>query len=153
MTHPVTPQDIDDAAIGLRGHVVETPCPPSQTLSAITGASVYCKFENLQYTAAFKERGARWFLEGMSDAERARGVVAASAGNHAQGLAHHAQLLDITATIVMPLATPFTKIVRTELSGATVVLHGADFEAARNYALELAATSGATFVPAFDDRA
>lgn len=147
----VTAADIDDAAVGLRRTIVETPCPPSQTLSAITGAHVYCKFENLQYTASFKERGARWFLEAMSPESRVRGVVAASAGNHAQGLAHHAQLLRMPATIVMPIATPFTKITRTEHSGAKVVLHGDTLAGTFAYARELAISTGATFVPAFDD--
>ena len=143
--------DVRRAAEALAPVIVRTPCAVSQTLSAITGANVWCKFENLQYTASFKERGARWFLEGLDAQQRAMGVVAASAGNHAQGLAHHAKLLGIEATIVMPQGTPFTKITRTELSGAKVEIYGDTFTAAADHALQIAATRGATFVPAFDD--
>src|SRR2546423_2771903 len=105
---PVTIDDVEAAAAGLASAVTRTPCEPSLTLSAITGANVWCKLEGFQYTASFKERGARWFLDQLDTPARARGVVAASAGNHAQGVAHHAALLDIPATIVMPHATPFT---------------------------------------------
>ncbi len=143
--------DVMAAAAALQPVIVETPCSISHTLSEITGANVWCKFDNLQYTASFKERGARWFLEGLDAQERARGVVAASAGNHAQGLAHHAKLLNVPAKIVMPVGTPFTKVTRTELSGATVELYGSDFAAAHDRAVELAIATGATFVPAFDD--
>lgn len=143
--------DIEAAAAALRNVVVRTPCAPSQTLSSITGANVWCKYENLQYTASFKERGARWFLEAIPAEARALGVVAASAGNHAQGLAHHSQLLGIDATIVMPTGTPFTKVSRTEMSGATVVLFGANFTEAHARAQALAVERAATFVPAFDD--
>src|SRR3954451_15471185 len=117
---PVTIADVESAAAGLAGVVVRTPCAESQTLSAITGARVWCKLEGFQYTASFKERGARWFLDQLDDAARSQGVVAASAGNHAQGVAHHAGLLGIPATIVMPRATPFTKVTRTEVLGARV---------------------------------
>src|SRR5256885_5290237 len=99
---PVTIDDIEAAAAGLVHEVARTPCAESQTLSAITGARVWCKLEGFQYTASFKERGARWFLDQLDEAARARGVVAASAGNHAQGVAHHAALLGIPSTIVMP---------------------------------------------------
>ena len=142
--------DIAAAAAVLAPVIVRTPCAPSTTLSSITGANVWCKFENLQYTASFKERGARWFLEGMDEQQRSLGVVAASAGNHAQGLAHHAKLLGVNATVVMPEGTPFTKISRTELSGATVEIHGAHFAEAAERAFQIATTTGATFVPAFD---
>ncbi len=147
----VTIEDIEAAAVALSSAVVRTPCTESQTLSAITGARVWCKLEGFQYTASFKERGARWFLDGLDAEARAQGVVAASAGNHAQGVAHHAALLDVAATIVMPRATPFTKISRTEVLGARVVVDGDDFAAALSRAREIATESGATFVPAFDD--
>ncbi len=143
--------DIVEAAAALAPVIVHTPCAPSTTLSAITGTNVWCKFENLQYTASFKERGARWFLEGLDAAQRARGVVAASAGNHAQGLAHHSKLLGIEATIVMPVGTPFTKITRTELSGARVEISGESFADSVAQAIAIATATGATFVPAFDD--
>jgi threonine dehydratase len=148
---PVVRADVVAAAEGLGDAVLRSPCLRSATLSAITGADVWLKFENLQYTASFKERGARWFLLGLDDATRAAGVVAASAGNHAQGLARHARLLGIPSTIVMPESTPFTKITRTEFEGATVMIHGLDFAAAQAHALALAEAHGATFVPAFDD--
>jgi threonine dehydratase len=153
MTLPVTLADVEAAAAAIAGSVVATPTSPSRTLSEITGARVALKFENLQFTASFKERGALNFLLSLPDADRAKGVVAASAGNHAQGLAHHAHRLGIPATIVMPADTPFTKITRTEVHDAEVVLAGADFAGALTTALALAADSGATFVPAFDDRA
>lgn len=147
---PIDRADVAAAAAGLGDTVLRTPCLRSATLSAITGADVWLKFENLQYTASFKERGARWFLLGLDARERASGVVAASAGNHAQGLARHARLLDVPATIVMPESTPFTKITRTEFEGARVVIHGQDFTAAHDHAVRLAASSDAIFVPAFD---
>lgn len=142
--------DIQAAAAVLASAVDVTPCLHSETLSAITGADVWCKYENLQYTASFKERGARWFLESLDEEARTRGVLAASAGNHAQGVARHARLLGIAATIVMPESTPFTKITRTEYEGATVIVHGADFAEAYRRAIEIAEEQGATFVPAFD---
>ena len=150
-TLPVSLADVRAAAGAIAGAVVHTPTTVSQTLSEITGARVWLKFENLQFTASFKERGALNFLLALPDAARARGVVAASAGNHAQGLAHHAHRLGIPATIVMPAGTPFTKITRTEVHDAEVVLVGDDFAGALTAALALAAESGATFVPAFDD--
>jgi threonine dehydratase len=151
MTLPVTADDVAAAAARIRGAVVVTPCSPSQTLSDITGAEIVLKFESLQYTASFKERGARNFLLGLDPATRSKGVVAASAGNHAQGVAHHARLLGIAATIVMPDTTPFTKITRTETLGATVVLTGKTLTEATADARGRAERSGATFVPAFDD--
>jgi threonine dehydratase len=149
----VTAADVAAAADRLRGAVIETPCVVSRTLSDITGADVVLKLENLQYTASFKERGARNFLLGLDAAQRARGVVAASAGNHAQGVAHHARLLGIDATIVMPRSTPFTKVTRTETLGAHVVLTGATLADAFADAEFRAGETGATFVPAFDDTA
>jgi threonine dehydratase len=150
---PVTAADVDAAAARIRDAIIETPCTDSRTLSDITGAEVVLKFENLQFTASFKERGARNFLLSIDEAERAKGVVAASAGNHAQGVAHHARLLGIDATIVMPRVTPFTKITRTETLGARVVLHGVTLTEATVEAAAIAARTGATLVPAFDDAA
>ncbi len=148
---PVTLADVEAAAETIRGSVRVTPTAHSETLSAITGARVWLKFENLQFTGAFKERGARNFLEHMSVADRARGVVAASAGNHAQGVAHHAHLLGVDATIVMPADTPFAKVSNTAHHGARVVLEGPDYAAALEGAVRLAHETGATLVPAFDD--
>ena len=140
-------EDVRAAAARIAGAVVETPTTFSATLSEITGAEVWLKFENLQFTSSFKERGALNFLL----ARRPERVVAASAGNHAQGVAHHAARLGIPATIVMPADTPFTKVTRTELHGATVVVTGDDFHAALAYARQLAHETDATLVPAFDD--
>jgi len=149
---PVTLADVEAAAAAIAGAVVETPTGLSLTISELTGAEVWLKFENLQFTASFKERGALNFLLRLSPAERARGVVAASAGNHAQGVAYHAHRLGIPATIVMPADTPFTKVTNTEHHGARVVLEGDGFPAARDRALAIAEQTVATFVPPFDDR-
>jgi threonine dehydratase len=148
---PVDLAAVEAAAERIRGAVVATPTACSQTLSDITGARLWLKFENLQFTSSFKERGARNFLASLPDDVQARGVVAASAGNHAQGVAHHARLLGIPATIVMPEATPFTKLAQTAHLGARVVQSGRDFEAAAAAARRIADDDGATFVPAFDD--
>jgi threonine dehydratase len=147
----VSLSDVQAAADTIGDAVRRTPTSPSETLSVITGARVWLKFENLQFTGAFKERGARNFLALLAPSERARGVVAASAGNHAQGVAHHAHLLDIAATIVMPADTPFTKVSNTAHHGAHVVLEGSDYSAALAAAERLARETGATLVPAFDD--
>jgi threonine dehydratase len=150
---PVTPADIEQAAHRLRGEVVATPTARSLTLSEITGAEVWLKFENLQFTASFKDRGACNFLLELDPATRARGVVAASAGNHAQGVAYHARRLGVAATIVMPRDTPFSKVTGTERLGARVVLEGDGYEAAAETAHRITAELGATFVPPFDDPA
>jgi threonine dehydratase len=148
----VTVADIEAAATVIADAVVATPTSPSKTLAEITGArAVWLKLENLQFTASFKERGARNFLEHLAPDARARGVVAASAGNHAQGLAYHASLLGVAATIVMPADTPFTKVTNTEHHGARVVLEGQGYAEARTRAEQIARDTGATFVPAFDD--
>ncbi len=148
---PVTLSDIEAAAARISGNVVRTPTLHSITLSKLTGAQVWLKFENLQFTAAFKERGALNKLLLMPEGARAKGVIAASAGNHAQGLAYHAARLGIPATIVMPVPTPTVKIMQTEGHGATVVLHGETFDAAYDYARLLEAERGLTFVHPFDD--
>jgi len=149
----VTPADVDAAATAIRGAVLETPTTRSVTLSAITGAEVWCTFENLQFTASFKERGALNFLLRIPEAERENGVVAASAGNHAQGLSYHAARLGVPVAIVMPRDTAFTKIARTEVLGAEVVLEGDSFDEAVTTARRIASERGARFVPAFDDPA
>jgi threonine dehydratase len=143
--------DIEAAAARIVGQVVETPCLLSRTLSEITGAQVYLKFENLQFTASFKERGALNRLSQLDDAQRARGVIAVSAGNHAQGVAWHAKRLGVPATIVMPRFTPGVKVMRTREFGAEVVLHGERFDDAREQGLKLAAERGLTMIDPFDD--
>src|SRR5262249_26334194 len=147
----VSAADVAAAAERLRDAVVETPCVVSRTLSEITGADVVLKLENLQYTASFKERGARNVLLGLDEAERARGVVAAAACNPAERVGHYARLLGIEATIVTPQETPFTKVTRTESLGAHVVLPGETLAEAFADAQRRARETGATFVPAFDD--
>ena len=145
--------DIELAAQRLNGHVLNTPCVESRTLSDITGAQVFLKFENLQYTASFKERGACNKLAQLTPAEHQRGVVAMSAGNHAQGVAYHAQRLGVRATIVMPRFTPGVKIERTRGFGAEVVLLGDTLDESRAHALMLAAEQGLVFVHPYDDDA
>jgi threonine dehydratase len=146
-------QTIQQAAERLRGQVLLTPCVESRTLSEIVRAQVFLKFENLQFTASFKERGACNKLAQLSAAERARGVVAMSAGNHAQGVAYHAQRLGLRAVIVMPRFTPGVKVERTRGFGAEVVLHGDTLEQARAHAFELAAAQNLSFVHPYDDDA
>ena len=145
--------DILAAARRLQGHLLLTPCVASKTLSEITGAQVFLKFENLQFTASFKERGACNKLAQLSPAESARGVIAMSAGNHAQGVAYHAQRLGLRAVIVMPRFTPGVKVERTRGFGAEVILHGDALEEARSHALALAEREHLTFVHPFDDDA
>lgn len=148
---PVTIDDVRAASSAIRGAVVRTPMTHSRTLSAITGADVWVKFENFQYTASFKERGARNRLLALDEDERRLGVVAMSAGNHAQAVAHHATLLSIPAIIVMPIGTPANKISRTEDNGARVVVAGDTLEDAAGVARTIAAEEGATFIPPYDD--
>lgn len=145
--------EIRQAAARLAGQVLDTPCLVSHTLSQLAGCEVFLKFENLQYTASFKERGACNKLVQLSQDERRRGVIAMSAGNHAQGVAHHAQRLGIRAVIVMPRFTPMVKVERTAGFGAQVVLHGDTLEEARAHALELAQRDELTFVHPYDDEA
>ena len=145
--------DIEAAADRLAGQILDTPCVESRTLSQLTGCQVFLKFENLQYTASFKERGACNKLAQLDADERARGVVAMSAGNHAQGVAYHAQRLGLRAVIVMPRFTPGVKVERTRGFGAEVVLHGDTLEAARAHARELAERQGLVFVHPYDDAA
>ena len=149
----LTLQDIEQAAQRLDGHLLNTPCVESRTLSQLTGAQLYLKFENLQYTASFKERGACNKLAQLSQDERRRGVIAMSAGNHAQGVAYHAQRLGIRAVIVMPRFTPVVKIERTRGFGAEVVLHGDTLDESRAQALLIAEDEGLVFVHPYDDEA
>jgi len=148
---PVTIDDVRTAHDRIRDAVVRTPTLISRTLSELVGAEVFLKFENLQFTAAYKERGALNTLLQLSQEARSKGVIAASAGNHAQGLAYHANRLGIPATIVMPTNTPTVKVVQTEGHRATVVLEGDTFDAAYAHARVLEAECGYTFVHPFDD--
>ncbi|MFA7587030.1 MAG: threonine ammonia-lyase [Novosphingobium sp.] len=145
--------DVRAAAQRIAGSVVRTPTLHSQTLSKITGAEIYLKFENLQFTAAYKERGALNAMLLMSDKDRARGVIAASAGNHAQGLSYHGRRLGLPVTIVMPRTTPTVKVMQTESVGGTVVLEGESFDEAYAHARKLEQELGLTFVHPFDDPA
>jgi threonine dehydratase len=147
---PVTLADVRGAAARIAGAVVRTPTLHSQTLSQLTGAQVWLKFENHQFTAAYKERGALNTLLQMAPEARAKGVIAASAGNHAQGLAYHGNRLGIPVTIVMPHSTPTVKVTQTEGHGATVVLEGETFDAAYAHARQLEGERGLTFVHPFD---
>ncbi len=147
----VTLADVEAAARAIEGHVERTPLRYSRTLSEITGAKVWIKFENLQFTASFKERGALNKLMHLSNAEKAAGVVAMSAGNHAQGVAYNAARLGIPATIVMPKGTPFVKIEHTRNFGARVIIHGETLDDANAYARELERDENLTFVHPFDD--
>ncbi|MGZ8230312.1 MAG: threonine ammonia-lyase [Burkholderiales bacterium] len=144
-------KDVQAAAAVVAGHVVDTPCLLSRTLSELTGAQVWIKFENLQFTASFKERGALVKLASLTEAQRRKGVIAASAGNHAQGVAYHAKRLGIPAVIVMPRFTPSVKVERTRAFEAEVLLAGEGFDEARNHAAELAQSLGLEFIHAYDD--
>lgn len=150
---PVSYEDVAAAAERIAGAVARTPSSHSRTLSQVLGCTVVVKFENLQFTAAFKERGALNRLAQLTDAERARGVVAMSAGNHAQAVAYHATRLGIDATIVMPTDTPFVKVQRTRELGATVVLRGQGLAEAGVEAQRLVTDEGRTYVHPFDDPA
>ncbi|MFM1817110.1 MAG: hypothetical protein RLZ98_3805 [Pseudomonadota bacterium] len=148
---PLTLAGVEQAARTIAGAVVRTDMDRSRTLSDMLGAEVWLKFENLQFTAAFKERGALNKLSALSAAERAAGVIAMSAGNHAQGVAYHAKRLGIRSVIVMPEGTPFVKIENTRRLGAEVVVTGATFEDATAYAREMGDGEGLTFVHPYDD--
>lgn len=148
---PVTIADVEAAAGRLEGAVVQTPTLLSRTLSERTGATVFVKLENLQFTGAYKERGALNRLLHLSEEQKERGVIAASAGNHAQALAYHARRLGIPATIVMPAPTPSVKVSQTERFGAEIVLEGETFDEALACALRIQEERGLLFVPPFDD--
>jgi threonine dehydratase len=151
LLEPPTIDDIRTAADRIEGAVIRTPMLVSRTLSELIGAEVWLKFENLQFTAAYKERGALNKLLQLTAEERARGVIAASAGNHAQAVAYHAKRLGIPATIVMPESTPTVKVTQTAGHGAAVVLYGKIVDDAFARARELALENGYVFIHAFDD--
>lgn len=148
---PVTLEDIRQAAALIKGAVQRTPCHQSRTLSHLTGADVYLKFENLQFTASFKERGALNKLTRLTPEERRRGVIAMSAGNHAQGVAYHATRLGIPSTIVMPETTPYVKVKYTLAHGARVIQKGMTLADCDHVAHEMAAKEGLVFVHPYDD--
>ena len=150
-TDLLTLDDVRAAAKRIEGAVVKTPLMHSITLSEITGADVWLKFENLQFTAAYKERGALNALLQLSEEQRAKGVIAASAGNHSQGLSYHGRRLGVPVTIVMPSTTPSVKVMQTESVGGNVVLHGETFDEAYAHARDLEVERGLTFVHPFDD--
>ena len=147
----LTLADVEAAAGRIEGAVVRTPTLYSKTLSALTGAEIWLKFENQQFTAAYKERGALNALLLLTDEQRSRGVIAASAGNHAQGLSYHGSRLGVPVTIVMPKTTPTVKVMQTEAVGGTVVLEGETFDEAYEYARSMERQLGLTFVHPFDD--
>ena len=151
MPLPISVDDILAARVRISGAVVHTPTLVSQTLSTMLGCKVYLKFENLQFTAAYKERGALNRLLQLDDEAKRTGVIAASAGNHAQGLAYHGRRLGVPVTIVMPTTTPTVKVTQTQGHGATVVLHGEKFDDASAYARQLGKEKGLTFVHPFDE--
>jgi threonine dehydratase len=148
---PVSIDDIGAATDLIAGKVLRTPSVAAKAISDISGTETVLKLENLQHTSSFKVRGALVKLASLTSAEKKAGVVAASAGNHAQGVAFHARNLDIPATIVMPVGTPFTKVIRTEAMGARIVLQGRDLSEAREHGDQLAAQTGARFVHPYDD--
>jgi threonine dehydratase len=148
---PVSVDDILAARVRIAGSVVHTPTLISQTFSNMLGCKVFLKFENLQFTAAYKERGALNRLLQLDDAAKAKGVIAASAGNHAQGLAYHGKRLGVPVTIVMPTTTPTVKVMQTEGHGATVVQYGEKFDDAFAHARLLEVERGLTFVHPFDE--
>jgi len=151
MTAAVTLADIRAAHDRIRSGIYRSPCPPSVPLSELTGAEVFCKLDLLQRTGSFKERGARNALLLLDDAQKARGVVAASAGNHALGLAYHGKLLGVPVTVVMPRFAPLVKVATCRRLGARVILEGETFDDARRLALDLAEQEGLNRVHGFDD--
>jgi len=147
----LTADHVRAAAKRIAGNIRRTDIELSRTLSAITGAEVYLKFENLQFTAAYKERGALNAMLLLTEEQRQRGVIAASAGNHAQGLSYHGTRLGVPVTIVMPKTTPMVKVMQTEAVGGKVVLEGETYDAAYAHARKLETELGLTFVHPFDD--
>lgn len=151
MSDLLTLDHVRAAHARIRDSIVATPTLHSQTLSKLTGANIYLKFENLQFTAAYKERGALNAILLLSEEQRNKGVIAASAGNHAQGLSYHGTRLGIPVTIVMPIPTPTVKVMQTESVGGKVVLFGETFDDAYKHARQLEIEQGLTFVHPFDD--
>jgi len=148
---PITLADVRDAAATIRGATIVTECNESRTLGGILGCRVWLKFENLQFTATFKERGAFNRLQALSPDQRRRGVVAMSAGNHAQGVAYHARRLGIPAVIVMPIGTPMVKVENTRRHEAEVVISGATFEESGEFARAHAKAHDMTLIHPYDD--
>jgi threonine dehydratase len=153
MPYAIDLEDVRRAAVAVKGQVLDTPLVPSPRLSELTGATVLVKLENMQATGSFKERGAANKLGGLSPQDRRRGVVAMSAGNHAQAVAYHARRLGIPATIVMPVTTPLVKVENTRAHGATVLLHGETLAESGERAAELVETEGLVLVHPYDDPA
>jgi threonine dehydratase len=149
----VTFQDIEAARRRIEGAVYHSPCPHSIPLSEITGMDIFCKLDNLQRTGSFKERGARNALAQLPAEQQKRGVIAASAGNHAQALAYQGKLLGIPATVVMPKFAPLIKVNNCQKLGANVVLHGKDFGEAKAKAHEIAGEKGFAYIDGYDDPA
>ena len=149
--HTFTLADIRAAHERIRSGIYRSPCPPSIPLSELTGSEIFCKLDLLQRTGSFKERGARNALLLLDDSQKARGVVAASAGNHALGLAYHGRLLGIPVTVVMPRFAPLVKVATCRRLGATVILEGETFDDARRLAAEIAARDGLNRIHGFDD--
>ena len=146
-------RDIQAAAGRIREAILRTPCTPAAALSEITGCEIFCKFENLQRTGSFKERGARNALLLLTDEQRRRGVIAASAGNHASALSYHARALHVPVTVVMPRFAPLMKVRTCEQMGARVILHGGDIAEAREHALGFVRAEELTYINGFDDPA
>src|SRR5438445_2563271 len=149
----ITFKDIEAARKRIAGAVSYSPCPPSIPLSETTGMEIFCKLDNLQRTGSFKERGARNALAQLSPEQQRRGIIAASAGNHAQALAYQGKLLGIPATVVMPQFAPLIKVSNCQELGATVVLHGKDFSEAKAHAHEVAKEKGLAYIDGYDDPA
>jgi threonine dehydratase len=149
---PVTPDDVRAAAASIRGAVLLTKCDQSRTLSEICGCNLWLKFENLQFTSTFKERGALNRLKALSPDERRRGVIAMSAGNHAQGVAYHANRLGIPATIVMPVGTPMVKVENTRRHGAEIIISGKTLEECGEFAKAHGQAHDLTMIHPYDDR-
>jgi len=150
---PVQFSDITAAAERIKGKVIHSPCPPSVPLSLATGLDIHCKLEYLQRTGSFKERGACNKLLLLTPEQKRRGVIAASAGNHALGVAYHGKLLGIPVTVVMPRSAPLTKVVNCRQMGANIILQGANYEEARQHATQLGQDQGLTLIHGFDDPA
>src|SRR5436305_7402972 len=149
-TSPVSFADIEAARERIKGAVYHSPCPQSIPLSELTGMQIYCKLDNLQRTGSFKERGARNALAQLPADQQQRGVIAASAGNHAQALAYQGKLLGIPATVVMPKFAPLIKVSNCQKLGATVVMHGNDFGEAKSRAHEIAEEKGLAYIDGYD---
>jgi threonine dehydratase len=147
----ITLKDVQAAKKRIKGGIYYSPCPVSIQLSEIVGAQVYCKLDNLQRTGSFKERGARNALLMLPVEKQQRGVTAASAGNHALGLAYHGRLLGVPVTVVMPESAPLIKITTCQKLGAKVEVRGSDFAAARQHALQLVDERGLTYIHGYDD--